>query len=171
MRFLYVCLPLLLSLAACATLSEEECRAGNWYGIGKEDGAAGRSANFLGQHAKACQDFGIAPDRKAWSAGRRDGLEVYCTPSRAFQEGRRGRELSPVCPTSKVALLERENTRGLALHRVEREIKEVEREIRDINIALAGLEAGHPSRTALVSERSFLRLDLLTLRAERARYR
>lgn len=168
MRYLLFCLPLLI-LAACATLSEDECRAGNWYAIGKEDGTAGRNSSFIHQHAKACADYGIAPDRSVWERGRRDGLPLYCTPSNAFHEGRSGKHLSPVCPASQLAVLERENQRGLHLNQVEQEISSIESEIRAINSELSHLPSDDPSRTALLSERSFLRLDLLHLRTERAR--
>lgn len=169
MRIFLLCLPF-LALAACASLSEDECRAGNWYGIGKEDGANGRQSSFVEQHSKACADFGIAPDRKAWARGRADGLPLYCTPRRAFEEGRRGKHLSPVCPASQLAELERANDKGLRLNRIELEIREIEGDIRDINSELARLPAGDPSRASLISERSFLRLELLTLRTERARF-
>lgn len=160
---------LLLFLAACTTLSENECRAGNWEAIGREDGAAGRQENFILQHAKACNDFGIRPNKTEWMRGRAAGLKLYCTPSKAFDEGRRGKHLSPVCPASRQAELVQANERGLRLNRIELEIREIEADIRDINAELARLPADDPSRASLISERSFLRLDLLTLRAERAR--
>ncbi|MDJ0637272.1 MAG: DUF2799 domain-containing protein [Paracoccaceae bacterium] len=159
----------LLFLAACATLSESECRAGDWYAIGKKDGANGRQSSFLQQHAKACADYGIRPDQTAWEEGRRDGLPLYCTRRRAFEEGRRGKHLSPVCPSSQLAELTRANERGLRVNRIEQDIREIENDIRQINSELASLPADDPSRSSLISERSFLRLDLLTLRAERAR--
>lgn len=168
MRYLVLCLAA-IGLTACATLSENECRAGNWYAIGKNDGAQGRPVSFLAQHAKACIDYGITPDRAAWARGRADGVPLYCTPSNAFKEGRRGKHLSPVCPATDLSVLERANQRGLRLNRIELEIREIEGDIRDINSELARLSADDPSRGALISERSFLRLDLLTLRTERAR--
>lgn len=170
MRYILLLAPLLL-LAACATLSEDQCRAGNWYDIGLKDGANGRQASFLTQHAKACRDYGITPSAADWERGRQDGLPQYCTPSRAFDEGKRGKHLSPVCPANQLARLERANERGLAYNRITQEIGEIEREISAINAELARLEPGDPARGALASERSFLRLELLSLRTERARFR
>lgn len=169
MRILLLLAPFAL-LAACASLSEDECRAGNWYEIGRSDGADGRTSAFIAQHAKACRDFGIAPVQSEWERGRQAGLPLYCTPSRAFAEGRRGKHLNPVCPTADLATLTRANERGLRLNRIEQDIREAENDIRAINAELASLPPGDPGRAALVSERSFLRLDLLSLRAERARY-
>jgi hypothetical protein len=159
-----------LLLSACATLNEEDCRQGDWFNIGQEDGAAGRQLGFLQEHAKACAEYGIRPDQSAWQRGREAGLPLYCRPERAFREGRRGKHLSPVCPASQLPLLERANARGLGLNRIEQEIRQIEGDIRAINTELARLPADDPARSNLVSERSFLRLDLLTLRAERARY-
>lgn len=169
MRNCLLIAPLLL-IAACATLSEDQCRAGDWYAIGKNDGADGRKLNFVEQHAEACGEFGIDPDRKTWARGRADGLPLYCTPANAFDVGRGGKILSDVCPTRDLATLQRANEQGLRLNRIELEIREIEGDIRSINSELARLPATDPSRGALISERSFLRLDLLTLRAERARF-
>lgn len=160
----------LLALSACATLSESECRSGNWDAIGRADGAEGRQEDFILQHAKACNEFGIRPNKTEWLRGRDEGLPLYCTPAKAFDEGRRGQLLSPVCPASELATLQRANQRGLRLNRIEQEIREINSEIRSINSELARLPADDPSRAGLISERSFLRLDLLTLRAERARF-
>lgn len=169
MRYTLLSAPFLV-LAACASLSEDQCRDGNWYAIGQKDGAEGRTDDFILQHAKACNDYGIRPNKTEWLRGRKAGLPLYCTPDTAFREGRRGKILSPVCPAEDFAELRRANENGLRLNRIEQEISEIEGDIRDINLALARLPAGDPSRTSLVSERSFLRLDLLSLRAERARY-
>ncbi|MBT8408136.1 MAG: DUF2799 domain-containing protein, partial [Alphaproteobacteria bacterium] len=126
---------------------------------------------FILQHAKACRDYGIQPDVSAWRKGRADGLPLYCTPERAYREGARGRHLSPVCPPEGLARLERANARGLRYYRIGQEIAEIRREISHLNAEIASLPADGPSRAALISERSFLRLDLLSLQAERARYR
>lgn len=168
MRYVFLILPLLF-LAACASLSEDECRAGNWFGIGKEDGSNGRLLSFIDTHAEACAEYGIAPDRRAWARGRAEGLTFYCTSDRAFNEGRRGRTLAPVCGGFDLARLERANEKGLQLHWVEDEIREVESEIRGINTQIAALPADDTGRAVLASERSSLRLDLLRLLARRAR--
>ena len=164
----YLALLPFLALTACATLSEEECQGGDWYAIGKADGAEGRKASFIEQHAKACNKYGIAPNKTQWLRGREDGLPLYCTPAKAFDEGRRGQHLSPVCPAQGLAVLERENARGLRVHRIEQDIRETENRIRSVNAEIARLPPGDPSRVSLMSELSMLRLDLLWLRTERS---
>lgn len=159
-------------LAACATLTEEECRAGNWFDIGVEDGANGRVPGFLAAHAKACADLGITPDQTAWEKGRQAGLPRYCTPQRAYDVGRKGRDLSPVCPASRLPALETANARGQEWHRITERILDLEDEIRDINAELRALDAGQEARAlSLRSDRQFLRLRILSLEADRRRVR
>ena len=50
----------LLLLASCATLSEEECRAADWYQIGVNDGAEGRATDYVESHRRACAGLGPA---------------------------------------------------------------------------------------------------------------
>ena len=56
-----------MSFAACASMSEDECRTADWRTIGYEDGAAGASATALGHRREACADIPLgrfgSPDR------------------------------------------------------------------------------------------------------------
>lgn len=158
-------------LSACATLSEDECRAGDWTAIGYEDGTRGKTPDYVEKHRKACEPFGIVPDVKAWLSGREKGLPLYCTPRNVWEEGADGHKLSPVCPAEDLEVLERQNWRGLTYYRIGQDIAEAEREISRINSELASLPPGAPGRSALISEISLLRLEILSLRAERLHYR
>lgn len=170
MRYLFL-LTAALFLSACATLNEDQCRAGNWFDIGVRDGSNGRSSDFIFEHAKACNEFGIAPRAAPWRKGRIEGLKQYCTVSNAYRIGQRGQHLNPVCTGDNLLRLERANDRGLRWHDIQRRIRDAEREISEINSELASLAVDDPRRSALISQRSFLRLDILTLRAQQARYR
>lgn len=171
MRYLILFLLALPILAACASLSEDECRAGDWVEIGREDGADGRRAEFIRTHAKACAEYGIRPDVTAWEKGRQEGLKLYCTPRRAWEVGTRGQSLSPVCPAELMPALTRANDRGYDLWEVERRIDDTEREIREIRTLLSKLPPDDPARSRYLSELTFLDLRLLRLRAERSRLR
>lgn len=170
MKYLYL-LPLLIPLAACATLDEDQCRAADWQAIGEADGANGRTPDYLEKHARACNKFGIAPIRAKWEKGRQAGLPRYCQPFRAWKEGADGHELSPVCPVNDLPELEHENFRGLTYYRIGRDISDAESDIDSINRALSELAADDPARTVLYNQRTRLRLEILHLRAQRARYR
>lgn len=157
-------------LSACATLSEDQCRLDNWYDIGVQDGAKGRPADFILQHAKACNEFGVKPKAGPWRTGRTEGLKQYCTASNAYSIGRRGQRLAPVCAGDNLERLQTANDRGLLWHDIQTRIRDAERQIAAINSDLATLAADAPGRSGLISERQFLRLKILRLRARQARY-
>lgn len=86
------------ALNGCATLSEEQCVVGDWYGIGQGDGAQGRSHARLEEHIEACQRHGVTPDHLLYEQGRQQGLLSYCTPQSGFRVGRHGSGYDGVCP-------------------------------------------------------------------------
>jgi hypothetical protein len=83
-------LALVGTLSGCASLSKSECLAADWEDIGIRDGANGQPEEYLIQHAKACSKVNVIPDRGAWQHGRERGLERYCVPRRAYQNGEYG---------------------------------------------------------------------------------
>ncbi|MEM1364702.1 MAG: DUF2799 domain-containing protein, partial [Pseudomonadota bacterium] len=78
-------------LAACQTISEEECAVANWSDLGQRDGQAGYPASRIERHAKACAKAGIAVDSQAYLASHSVGIRSYCTPSNGLSVGRSGR--------------------------------------------------------------------------------
>jgi hypothetical protein len=90
-----------LALGGCATLSERDCRQGNWSDIGFEDGRQGHAENRFSGHVKACAKYGITPDRPAYFSARDEGLHQYCTPENGFEVGRAGGAYEGVCPREK----------------------------------------------------------------------
>lgn len=147
MRAALALLALLLA-GACASLSEEECRAGDWRAIGFADGAAGRPADYVARHREACAEVGVSPDLDAWLAGREAGLARYCTPANAFDVGRSGRRLSPVCAGPGLPDLERANRAGLRYWEIGREIAAIEADLREIDFELAALGDSDSERRA-----------------------
>jgi hypothetical protein len=87
-------------LSGCATLSQEECRRGDWFGLGVRDGLAGETRSRLSDHIKACFEYGIAINNQAYFAGREQGLHDYCRIDNAFDVGLSGRQYQHVCPPS-----------------------------------------------------------------------
>lgn len=75
----------LLGLGSCATMSQEQCLAGDWYGQGRADGAAGYGAGRLSDHAEACARHGVTPDARTYYRGHEQGVRQYCVPGRAFR--------------------------------------------------------------------------------------
>lgn len=86
-----------LLLGGCATMSEDQCRAGDWGGQGFRDGSQGLPMSRLDDHAKACGKHGVTPEETPYRSAREDGLRTYCRFERGFEEGRRGRSYHGVC--------------------------------------------------------------------------
>ena len=88
-----------LALGSCATMSAEQCTAGDWSGQGYIDGQAGMTMSHLDEHTEACAKHGVTPDAAAYAAGRQQGLLHYCTPGKGFEVGRTGSGYAGVCPS------------------------------------------------------------------------
>ena len=87
-----------LALGSCATMSEDQCLAGDWGQQGYADGRSGQTVSRLEAHTEACAKYGVIPDARSYYSAREDGLREYCTPARGFQVGREGSSYADVCP-------------------------------------------------------------------------
>lgn len=88
------------ALGACASqpsVSEHQCRAGDWQTIGFRDGSQGSDSTRLLAHQEACGEFGIFPGRDDYLAGWNDGVASYCTATTGFRLGKSGSSLNAVC--------------------------------------------------------------------------
>ncbi len=89
---------LAIGVGSCATMSEEQCLAGDWSGQGFSDGAAGYAMSRLGEHAEACGRHGVVPDDDAYRSGWNEGVLRYCTIENGFRVGAQGGGYAGVCP-------------------------------------------------------------------------
>ncbi len=87
-----------VALAGCATMSENQCLANDWQTVGYADGANGHGPSRLLKHQDACMKHGVNPDREAYLSGYRNGVTVFCTPRNGFMRGESGYSYSQVCP-------------------------------------------------------------------------
>lgn len=90
-------LAVVLLVASCSNLTEDQCTAGNWEQIGLDDGLAGRGGNQFWQNRLRCAGIGGGADKAAWYAGNADGLAQYCSPENAYELGRTGGRIEAVC--------------------------------------------------------------------------
>jgi hypothetical protein len=127
----------LFTLTGCATLSEGQCRLGDWQAVGREDGRQGRAETYLAEHYEACSKYGVAVDKEAYRQGRQQGLQTYCTPEQAYELGRAGSRLARVCPVDQERALLLENEAGLFIHARRQELASVETEINTLEKKLA----------------------------------
>ena len=89
-------------LAACNTLSKDECVAADWFVIGEADGTNGYDVTKrFGRHVDSCAKASIVPDQTLWSQGYQKGLRTYCTPASGVAVGEAGKQYANVCPLDK----------------------------------------------------------------------
>ena len=85
------------ALTGCASISKDECAAGNWQDIGYRDGANGETRGILADYANVCAGHGLGVDRGAYLSAYETGLNEFCAPGRALMQGRRGADMPNVC--------------------------------------------------------------------------
>ncbi len=152
---------LLALLAGCASLDKNECRTADWYAIGLEDGARGRTVERLGDHRRACAEHGVTPNTERYLAGRNEGLKSFCTYERGYSQGRAGQAYAGACPKEMSGGFLAGYQRGRELHELNRRLEEARKEIAR---SKAALTAGIPGPRARAVELE--RLEAATREAE-----
>ncbi len=134
---------LLLSglLAGCASLTEDECHIGNWQSIGLNDAVQGRTTTRFTDHIKACQRYGVLPDKTLYDQGYQQGLVRYCTPSNGFTVGRNGYDYRSICPADAEASFLRGYERGHDLHEIEKQIAQARNSMDDVRLKIDELRS------------------------------
>jgi hypothetical protein len=130
----------LLSLGSCATMSEDQCLAGDWGQQGYNDGYAGLSESRLEDHAKACEKYGVVPNSAAYFSAREDGLRGYCVPERAFSEAARGNSYAGVCRGPVEGAFLSAWSDGESLYRAEQAVSEARSRIDSLGARAAELD-------------------------------
>lgn len=120
---------MVVSLAGCASMSQNECQLADWQAVGYEDGSKGQAPEAFATRRQACAKHGVAPDFTAYQAGRKSGLAEYCQPRRGFNEGRLGVRYAGVCPAKLEAEFLDGYTEGRTLYRLEVRVRSIERQI------------------------------------------
>jgi len=166
---------LLAFLGACASLTQEQCLSADWRAIGYNDGVRGKLESYITRHFDACSKVGVTPDVQAWQAGRVQGLPLYCTPSNAYNVGRAGNELSPVCPASQQNSLFYSWDWGQEYYLITGQISTLESEERDIQRQILALVAPlTPEQTLLLASLNdrlrFISSEIFRLNDRRRRY-
>ena len=118
-----------LLLSGCATLSEDECVTADWYAIGYEDGLAGRPAQRIAEHRKACAKHGVSADLTRYNSGRDAGLEPYCDARNGYRLGRAGADYLGVCPAHHERDFLAAYHAGRAIHELQQQVRRIERSV------------------------------------------
>jgi len=119
-----------LLLTGCsATMTKDECRAVDWRTVGYEDGVAGYSGERIGEHRKACAEYGVTPDLDAYRAGRAEGLREYCQPRNGYRAGVNGAVYHDSCPADLAPAFAEAYDSGRELYVRTRRVTDAESEI------------------------------------------
>ncbi len=116
---------LLGSLSGCASLSREQCQTGDWYGIGMSDGLNGQPVSRLGQHMRACADYGIVIERQRYLDGHSQGMRNYCRIENAFELGLRGQRYQGGCSPGIDAFFDHANRTAYDVYRLRQELNSI----------------------------------------------
>jgi len=150
-RYIF-CLAVVLLVASCATMDKSECRQADWQTIGLEDGAAGRAVSYIGNHRKACAEYGVTPDLASYRDGHAIGVRQFCTPPNGFRQGRAGRGYAGVCPGDLEGDFLAAHATGHRLYALDKEIDRLQRDAQHMDEDRAALaERRDHIETALVS--------------------
>ena len=134
-------LPLLvLVVSGCATLNENECMYADWYSIGLEDGTRGYGADRVGNHRKACAEYGVVPDGQRYEEGRHAGLQQYCTLINGLHVGKSGSSYRGACPGNLESEFVDGYRLGQRIYRAKSDLSSADYEIRQIEDILASEE-------------------------------
>jgi hypothetical protein len=119
-----------LLVGACASkMSRDECRTVDWRTVGYEDGVAGQPGDRIGEHRRACAEYGVTPDLNAYLAGRTAGLREYCQPHNGYHAGVNGYRYYDACPADLAEQFEKAYDEGRALYVRERRVTDTEEQI------------------------------------------
>lgn len=154
----------IVALTGCATLSQEECSRGDWFGLGINDGRSGETTSRLDEHRKACLEYGIAVNDGAYFAGREQGLQDYCQLDNAFRLGLSGKQYRHVCPPSIDGLFAHYHSAALMVYQDHAELERLDNE-------LASKEGYLYDKKLSDKERARTRNEISNLDRERYRLR
>jgi hypothetical protein len=144
-----------LGLNGCASLSKEQCLAGNWRDIGHRDGRQGYKPESLDAHNKACAEYGVTVNRDEYQQGYNEGIQTYCSPVNGRYLGERGSSYNYVCPADKEAAFLHQYRYGRELYEAQHKIKTARDDLATKEEQLR-VEKNASVRTSLRSEISAL---------------
>lgn len=163
-------------LGACATLSKDQCKVGDWRAIGKTDGEYGRPMDYFEKHKSACKEHNIKANTALYKQGRNEGLKSYCKIQHQINLGLQGIEYSPVCKGAIVPILIEANKSGLQVLAVKNDLENTQTQISDVrtqlrskSIKAAEQERLEAEESRLLDQQDRLRNELQRLKTEGAK--
>jgi len=150
----YLCV---VFFTGCATLSQQDCKRGDWFGLGVQDGRSGEASERLSEHRKACSEYGVAVNDSQYFAGREQGIREYCRIDNAFEVGLQGHDYRHVCPPSIDGVFSRYHAAAYAVHRERAELDRIDNELSSKEISLGDNKLNDKDRARIRNDISQLR--------------
>ena len=154
--------------SGCASgLSRDECNMADWRTIGYEDGVQGRSETRIGGHRKACAKHGVGLNLETYRSGWDEGVRRYCQAGNGYNQGRRGKSYSGVCPAQMEADFLQAYRAGRELYDLEAGVQRTARKLRHKRKRLSAIEVDMRDTgielitTGVTTERRVILLDEL----------
>lgn len=97
-RLLIVTAILSMGLTGCASISEDQCRLGDWYQLGLQDGQQGKT-NQAANYSGDCAEYKVSVDTAKYNQGRDEGLKTFCTYDNGAFLGQNNQSYDNVCPS------------------------------------------------------------------------
>jgi hypothetical protein len=152
-------------MSSCASISKDECRAGDWERVGYRDSSGGYDSSRLGSHIEECGKLGVKIDKDLYNKGYQDGLKVYCTFDKGLDVGKEAGTYHDICPSDLAAEFRRGYRLGQQINKIEAQATALETEIQTMEEQLAK-EAVSYERRRIASEISTKRALITTLRMQ-----
>lgn len=154
-------------LAGCATLSKEQCEAGDWLTIGLSDGQHGRPLSRFEEHQSACAEHGISVNKALYEDGRTEGLAAYCRLEVAEREGLAGRPYHSVCTGEMGAAFYHVHSSARSVYATSQEIEVSENRIDTLLRQLSDPKLPAEQRQQVTADLTFEQARLSRLIAQR----
>lgn len=127
-------------LGGCAAMTESECQYADWHRLGERDARQGRPASYFAERAAACQEHGLAADRRAYQQGWQQGLEHFCTPGAGFRHGLHGDSYRDICPHHSERAFLAGYELGLDIHQAREHLDSLDRRVVSLEAELEELD-------------------------------
>ena len=116
---MFIITSMMVMLGACASISEEQCLAGDWQELGFEDGTKGANIDRVHKYTNVCAEHGVSVQANLYSKGYEQGLPLYCTHRRGLNSGTNGSSFNQAC--TGFIHYEQAYSQGRVVYEIERE--------------------------------------------------
>ena len=172
--FVFIVAATMVACGSNPSVTEFQCRAGDWETVGYRDGSAGMRSTQLLSHQEACGQYGIVPHREQYLTGWNAGVAEYCTAANGFSLGERGGRLNAVCQGELEYPFAAAFAEGRALYLARRAVDRAERQLdshhnrlQQIKRELVELTTAQLDPALTTDERVHLIADMTALHDER----